>query len=291
MTFLGVMLLSATVVTMADGTQIHYIERRPPQPASDVALVFLPGWMMPGAIWKHQLDAFGAKHRVIALDPRSQGDSSKTADGNYPAQRAKDLREVILQRDVQRFILVAATGSVVDAAAYVDQFGTDRVAALVFVHGVAGADYDIEGLQGLLRWAQRVQTDRATHTESLVRSLFTQRPAPAEDVRWLTAEAMKMPTHCAIAAFFGSLTADFRATLPKIDKPALIVVGESRWHDQYETMRKAIPGARLVKIPGAAHAPYLEMPSAFNAALEELIASLASPPQPALPASTNRSAY
>lgn len=39
-------------------------------------------------------------------------------------------------------------------------------------------------------------------------------------------------------------------------------------------MRQAIPGARLVKIEGAAHAPYPEMPTAFNAALAEFIQSI-----------------
>ena len=267
MSFLAALLCT---VALSDGVQIHSIERRPQQPASDVTLVFLPGWMMPGAVWKHQLDAFDDQYRVIAIDPRSQGDSAKTADGNYPAQRAEDLQQVLTQHNVKRFILVAATSSVTDAVAYVDKFGTGKIAGLVLVHGVAGADYDVITMMNLLRWAQRFQTERVPQTESLVRSLFT-KPPPSAELQWLTAEALKMPTHCAIAAFVGSLTADFRSTLPKIDKPTLIIVGESRWHDQYETMRKAIPGARLVKISGAAHAPYLEMPAEFNKTLEDFV--------------------
>jgi microsomal epoxide hydrolase len=258
-------------VTVSDGARIHYVEQRPVQSASDVVLLFVPGWMMPAAIWKHQLAGLGRNYHVIAVDPRSQGDSTGAADGNYPARRAQDLREVILKRDLRNVVLIAATGSVVDAAAYVQAFGTDRLAAVVFVHGVAGADYDRDTALNLLRWAQRFQTERRAQTESLVRSLFSRQPPPADDVRWLTEEALKMHTSSAIAAFVGSLTSDFRAALPKIDKPALIIVGESRWHDQYEAMRQAIPGARLQKIAGTGHAPYLEEPAAFNDALAKFV--------------------
>ena len=275
MLFLSALL--STFVTMSDGAKIHYVEQRPAQPSSDVVLLFVPGWMMPGAIWKHQLGHFGTKYNVIAIDPRSQGDSTSAADGNYPARRAQDLREIIVKRDLRNVVLISATGRVIDAIAYVEAFGTDRIAALVLVHGVAGADYDQSTALSLLRWAQRFQTERRTQTESLVRSLFSRDPARPEDVRWLTEEALKMQTDSAIAAFVGSMASDFRSTLPKIDKPTLIVVGESRWHEQYEAMRQSIPKARLLKITGTGHAPYLEEPSKFNEALAKFLEELTPP--------------
>ena len=268
------LLATPSFVTMSDGAKIHYVEQRPAQPTSELVLLFEPGWMMPGTIWKQQLGALGTKYHTIAIDPRSQGDSTKAADGNYPARRAQDLRELIVKRDLRNVVLISATGSVVDAVAYVEAFGTDRIAALVLVHGVAGADYDRDTALNLLRWAQRFQTDRHAQTESLVRSLYSREPARPEEVRWLTGEALKMDTDSAISAFLGSMMSDFRSTLPKIDKPTLILVGESRWHDQYEAMRQSIPGARLLKITGTGHAPYLEEPGKFNEALTKFLEEL-----------------
>ena len=117
---------SESFVTVDDGTQIHYVERVPAQPVSDVTLVLLPGWMMPGAVWKHQLEDLGSKYRVIAIDPRSQGDSTKTSDGNYPARRAEDLRQFVMQRQLSRVLLVAAVSG--EAAGI--QCGARRARAL-----------------------------------------------------------------------------------------------------------------------------------------------------------------
>src|SRR5690242_6079133 len=58
-------------------------------------LLFVPGWMMTAGIWKEQVAAFSKNHRVIVMDPRGQGNSSKVLSGNTLQQQAKDLRRLI----------------------------------------------------------------------------------------------------------------------------------------------------------------------------------------------------
>lgn len=260
-------------VTTSDGVRIHYVHRTPEK--ADLTFVFVPGWMMPAAVWSRQVDALQSKYEVIAIDMRSQGESDKAPDGHHPARKAKDIAELLEQKQLRRVVLVAASSGVTDVAAYVDQFGTDRIAALVFVHGVAGADYDSDAAINLIRWAQRFQSDRRSQTEALVRSLFVTTPPSNDELRVLIDGAMKMPTNAAIAAFLGSMASDYRPALGKIDKPAWIVVGESRWHDQYETMQRSIQGARLEKFEQAGHGLYIEAAARFNALLEDLARQLA----------------
>src|SRR4051812_9072880 len=77
---------ASRMLTVEPGVQIHVLEAgvdngRPP-------LVLIPGWTMPATIWEEQIARFSKVRRVIAFDPRSQGDSTKTAQGNTPDVRA-----------------------------------------------------------------------------------------------------------------------------------------------------------------------------------------------------------
>ena len=70
-------------ITTSDGVKIHYLEA-----GQGPAILFIPGWTMPAEIWRPQIDYFSQHYHVVAVDPRSQGDSDKPGDGNYPERRA-----------------------------------------------------------------------------------------------------------------------------------------------------------------------------------------------------------
>src|SRR5918993_1503784 len=72
-------------VTTSDRVRIHYFEAGLESPRRKPTLLFVPGWMTPGWIWEYQLAHFAKNYRVVAMDPRSQGESSKPAEGHYPA--------------------------------------------------------------------------------------------------------------------------------------------------------------------------------------------------------------
>ena len=52
-----------------------------------------------------------------------------------------------------------------EGAAYVDQFGTDTLAGIVFVDGWAGRDYDPNMFPTMLQWVPGFQKDRRKWTE------------------------------------------------------------------------------------------------------------------------------
>ena len=68
--------------------KVHYLEAG----AGERNLVFIPGWTMTAEIWREQIPYFAARgFRVVALDPRSQGLTTKTEAGNTYQQHAADL--------------------------------------------------------------------------------------------------------------------------------------------------------------------------------------------------------
>jgi pimeloyl-ACP methyl ester carboxylesterase len=70
---------------------------------------------------------------VIAIDPRSQGNLTKTDEGDTSEQRARDYRLLLTSLHLEPVILVGWSQGVQDVAAYVDQYGTTGVKAVVLV--------------------------------------------------------------------------------------------------------------------------------------------------------------
>jgi hypothetical protein len=62
-------------VAIDNSTRIHYIDAGPHNDAA--VIVLIPGWRFSADIWELQIDHFSATRRVVAVDPRSQGESTK----------------------------------------------------------------------------------------------------------------------------------------------------------------------------------------------------------------------
>jgi non-heme chloroperoxidase len=116
-------------IDVGAGLSIHVIDQGPID--AKPPLVFVPGWRFTHSIWADQIAEFSGDRRVIAIDPRSQGASTMTAEGDTPEQRAKDLDRLFARLKIQRIVLVGWSQGVQDVAAYVAAFGTADVAGLV----------------------------------------------------------------------------------------------------------------------------------------------------------------
>src|ERR1700757_1691718 len=114
----------------SDGIRIHYLEVGSGRP-----IVFIPGWTMPAWIWQKQIDEFSKNYRVIAVDPRSQGESDKPTYGHLPETRARDYKELVDHLSLKQPVLVGWSMACGEMIKYVELFGTSNVAGLVIVDG------------------------------------------------------------------------------------------------------------------------------------------------------------
>jgi len=261
-------------ITTPDGIKIHYLEVKPPAALSNgPTLLFVPGWTMPGWIWEPQIAHFAKTHRVVAMDPRSQGESSQTSEGHYPAARARDIKAVVDQLKLAPVVLIGWSMGVTEAAAYVDQFGTDTLAGLVLVDGWAGADYDPKVTPQMWQWAAGFQKNRQAQTEAFVRSMY-KKPQSEEYLKRVTQASLRTPTNSAVALFVGAFTSDYRPALAKIDKPTLLVAAQSPWLPAFQDMQKRIPGSRIEVLENVGHALFVDDADRFNALLEDFVKGL-----------------
>lgn len=256
-------------VATPDGVKIHYLEA-----GRGKAILFIPGWTMPAWIWEPQITYFSKGYHVVAMDPRSQGESSKPSEGDYPAARARDIKAVVDQLRLAPVVLVGWSMGVSEIAAYVDQFGTASIAGLVLVDGVAGG-FDPKMTSGSISWVGPMQRDRSKFTADFLRSMF-KKPQSDEYLNRLTQAALETPTDTAVALFIGMFTADNRPALAKVDKPTLIVIaaGESSMQPMYDDMQKRISNSRLEILDGVGHALFVDDAAHFNRVLSEFLSGL-----------------
>ena len=118
-------------IKTSDGVRIHYVEA-----GEGRAIVFIPGWMMPGWIWQKQIDELSKRYRVIAVDPRSQGESDKPTYGHLPETRARDYKELVDQLGLKQPVLIGWSMGCGELLSYVEQFGDDGISGLLLVDGL-----------------------------------------------------------------------------------------------------------------------------------------------------------
>ncbi|MDH4134744.1 MAG: alpha/beta hydrolase, partial [Gammaproteobacteria bacterium] len=114
--------------TTSDGVKLHYTVTGEGPP-----MVFVPGWTMPAWIFASQIEYFSDTHRVIAFDPRSQGESAIAKTGHEPRRRARDIAELIKKEKLKDVMLVGWSLGVIDSLAYTHYHGSRDLAALVLI--------------------------------------------------------------------------------------------------------------------------------------------------------------
>jgi pimeloyl-ACP methyl ester carboxylesterase len=228
---------------------------------------------MPAEIWEPQIAHFAKTHRVVAMDPRSQGLSSQTGEGNYPEARARDIKAVVDGLKLAPAVLVGWSMGVTELAAYVDQFGCDSVAGLVLVDGRAGYDMDSSLTKKLFERAASFQKNRQEAGADFVRGMY-KRPQSEEYLQRITRASLRTPTNTAMALLLAMVSTDRRSALAKISKPTLIVVAQGPYQMIFEDMQRRIAGSQLKVMDGVGHALFVDEADKFNSLLDGFLKGL-----------------
>jgi len=257
--------------TTVGNVTIHYLQSGPAKATH--ALVLIPGWRLPAYLWMEQLTRFGAQERVIAIDPRSQGPSTKTTDGNTPEVRASDLHGVLVNLGVTHATLVGWSQGAQDVAAYLAQFGTSTVDAVVLVDspvswGAAEVDAHPGLAKAILSGIPNYARSPEDYSRAMVRSIFTQ-PHPDLDMDKIVRSTMQTPPDIGVAMLTQDIFgADRRPALRSLDKPALIIAAaKGPLFDQQKEEAATIPGSQFVVIENSGHAVMVDQPAQFDSVL------------------------
>ena len=258
--------------TTSDGVRLHYLEV-----GSGPGILFEPGWTMPAWIWDLQVQHFAEHYHVVALDPRSQGDSDKRPDGNYPERRAQDINEVVEHLKLSPVVLVGWSLGVNELLTYAERYGGGHVRAYVLVDGFASDKQDPQFISTILGLYRQVQTNRRDFTEKFVRSMY-KKPQPEDYIARVIEASMQMPTDSAVAISVSTITrADWRPAIAKLDRPVLIACETAMKRPAADLIKSMVPSTRVELFDSAGHALFVDDSSRFNAVLDDFLNHL--PPQ------------
>ena len=244
-------------------------------------LVLVPGWSTAADIWRQQIDRFALNYRVIAFDPRSQGQSTITTSGNTPEVRAQDLHNLLERLNARRPVLVGWSQGVQDLAAYIERYGTHDLAGLVLVDAAVsdGADGIVarpEQTAAQFKMFSFYQGRQSEYLHGMMDAIIS-KPQPEGAIDRLVATGMKTPPGIGIGMLVADLFGVNRtAALKKIDCPTLIIASaKSDELARQQAEASQIPRAQFEKIEDAAHAVFLDQPERFDELIEKFLKHLA----------------
>lgn len=248
--------------TSSDGVKLHYAER-----GQGRALVFVPGWTMPGWVFEPQLRYFSKFYRTVAFDPRSQGASAIAASGHHPDRRALDIAELLAQLGEEPAAIVGWSLGVLDSLAYVRQHGDARVSSLVLVDNSVGEepppDFKFDFIAALRK-------DRGGATRSFVRAMH-KRPQSAEYLERLAQASLRTPLPAAIELLSYPYPRNYwREAIYGTSRPILYVV-TPRWAEQGANLARKHADARTEVFADAGHALFTDEPERFNRVVHEFL--------------------
>ncbi|MFG1359543.1 alpha/beta fold hydrolase [Xanthobacter pseudotagetidis] len=267
-------------VTTPDGLAIAASVWEPDGTAPGPDLLFIHGFSQCGLCWSEQVASPALAHlRRATYDFRGHGASDKPHDPAFYQEAgrwADELAAVIGQAGLDRPILVGWSYAGRIMCDYLARHGSGAVSGLVFVDGVVSNEKRFFGTCNRLM-RQMCSPDPATNvaaTRAFLRNCFAREPG-RDAFETLLGLNMLVPAPVR-AGMFGR-PADYDGLLGGLDLPVLAIQGAQDIvvaPAMAEHIAATVPGARLELFAEAGHAPFLEAPEAFNAALARFVADV-----------------
>jgi len=252
----------------SDGTRIHYLEA-----GSGRAIVFIPGWTMPAWIWQKQIDALSNRYHVIAVDPRSQGESDKPTFGHLPENRASDYKELVDHLGLKQPALVGWSMGCGELLKYVEQFGTANLGAVVLVDSFVADKPSPEMYAGLAGWMNQLQENRAKQADGFVRHMYN-KPQPEDYLKRVIDASMQVPADTAVVLIYNMLAINTWSTgFAKMDKPLMFIYQPDNQSSADFLKSKLGDKLRLERFEGDGHALFVDDPDKFNRVLDDFLKS------------------
>jgi pimeloyl-ACP methyl ester carboxylesterase len=276
--------------------EMAYMDVAPSGAANGRSAVLLHGKNFCAATWEGTIRVLSqAGYRVLALDQVGFCKSSKPRGYQFSLpQLAANTHALLEHAGVKRPVVIGHSMGGILAARYALQY-PDEVAQLVMVDPLGLEDWQAKGVP-YATIEQNAAVERKTSADSIkayqLKFYYDGQWQPQYQ-RWVDMQAgLYGGSGAEIVAWNQAQTSDMIFTqpvvheFPRIRVPTVLIVGDKdrtapganrappelaatlgRYDLLGKQAAKAIPGARLIAFPELGHAPQMEAPERFHAAL------------------------
>ena len=261
--------------------EIYYEDHGTGQP-----VVLIHGYPLNGHSWeKQERVLLQAGYRVISYDRRGFGQSSQPTVGYDYDTFAADLKALLDHLDLNDVVLVGFSMGTGEVTRYLGTYGSARVAKAVLMGAIPPfllkTDDNPDGVpqevfDGI---KDAVVKDRPAYFKDFLDNFYNVDVLGGtriSDQAWQNSfiVAVGASAYAAYACVDTWLT-DFRADLPKIDVPTLLIHGDADRILPYEATAKRIPGLindlTFVTVEGGPHNIAWTHPDVVNPALLDFL--------------------
>ena len=235
--------------------------------AGERTVVFIHGWPLHSDMWQYQmLHLANSGIRVIAYDQRGCGRSTDPGTGYDFDSLADDLSSVIEQLALRNIVLVGHSFGAGQIVRYLSRHTSARVSKIVLLSASlpfiqqSQDNPDVVDAAHFEHLRMLMRTDMPKWLGNASKIFFVPETSP-ETMQWGIRMCMDNSIFALTQTNHTDVETDFRAELPKVRVPTLVIHGDADRTCQIETtgrrVAQLIPGAELKVYKDAPHGLFL----------------------------------
>lgn len=260
--------------TTSDGAHIFFTDR-----GSGTPLIMVPGFLCTSKFFEKNAEALSRMYRVITIDPRGQGYSSKTTSGNTLKRHAQDIKELIDHLNLDSVFLLGWSLASSVVVTYACEFHQYHLAGLITMDGslfpFSGEDWNLHRARdfNVDNW-HNVYMPLVHNPSEFYQKFFQRIGVKEEDMGWVLAECNRSAPWSALELHYDFCMTDNVNRLHEITVPTAFFGAKSKDYGlkMVNHFASQVSGpSRVVEFYESGHLMFLYEAEKFNNALDKFI--------------------
>ncbi len=265
------------------GLQLAYAEVRPVKPISGKTLLLVPGFTFSSEVFHYQLEMLVDEYHVIAIDPRSHGDSTITQTGNDYLTHTNDLQAFVEKLELDNIVLVGWSFGALATWGY-SALDTERIVAHVCIDMPPvplSVDEEkgawVEGkISNIAETYHMLTSDEGQISliKSYAQHVMVERKLTKSELDWLIDLSLHTPHSVAASIFASGVFSNRLEQAKMLDKkiPSLFYLANHWKVVAQNYISTELPNSSTIVFGG--HMMFWEYPERFNRELKSFIESI-----------------